>query len=79
MVTPLTQLTEPERAQALERFHLLRPFLEGQVGLLAIAQQHHRSLRTLRRWVRRYETEGLTGLVRKRLSDSIRVIFYARR
>jgi putative transposase len=69
MVTPLTQLTEPERAQAMERFHLLRPFLEGQVGLRAIAQQHHMSLRTLRRWVRRYETEGVTGLVRKRRND----------
>src|SRR5438128_11642676 len=69
MVTPLTHLTEHERAQALERFHLLRPFLEEQVALLPIAHQHHVSLRTLRRWVQRYATEGLTGLVRKRRTD----------
>jgi putative transposase len=69
MVTPLTHLTEHERAQALERFHLLQPLLAGHVALLPLARQHQLSVRTLRRWVRRYETDGLTGLVRKRRTD----------
>jgi putative transposase len=69
MTTLLSQLTEAERAQAMARFQVLRPFLEGQVELTAIAREHPLSLRTLRRWVQRYDTEGLAGLVRQRRTD----------
>lgn len=69
MTTLLSQLTEAERAQAMARFQLIRPFLEGQLELAAIAQQHSLSRRTLRRWVQRYGTEGLAGLVRQRRTD----------
>ena len=69
MVTPLSELTEQERAQAMERFDVLRPFLEEHVELLHIAHQHQLSLRTLRRWRQRYHTEGLAGLIRKRRTD----------
>jgi putative transposase len=69
MVLPLTQLTERERAQAMERFDVLRPVLEGQEPIAAIADQHQLSLRTLQRWLRRYHTEGLAGLSRKRRTD----------
>jgi putative transposase len=58
MVLPLTQLTERERAQAMERFDVLRPVLEGQEQLAAIADHYQMSLRTLQRWIRRYHTEG---------------------
>jgi putative transposase len=69
MVLPLTQLTERERAQAMERFDMLRPVLEGRAPLTAIAGQHQLSLRTLQRWIRRYHTAGLAGLSRKRRTD----------
>lgn len=69
MVTPLSALTAQERAQAMARFGVLQPFLEGQVELRQLAQQHQLALRTLRRWVQRYTTEGLAGLVRQRRSD----------
>jgi putative transposase len=69
MVTPLSALTEQERAQAWARFGVLKPFLEGQVELRQLAQQHQLALRTLRRWVQRYTTEGLAGLVRQRRND----------
>jgi len=69
MTTLLSHLTEAERAQAMARFQVLRPFLEGQVELTAIAREHPLSLRTLRRWVQRYDTEGLAGLVRQRRTD----------
>ena len=69
MVTPLSELPEQERAQAVERFHVLRPFLEEDVSLLQIAHQHQVSLRTLRRWIKRYHIEGLPGLIRKRRAD----------
>lgn len=69
MMTLLSHLTEAERAQAMARFQVLRPFLEGQVELTALARQHSLSLRTLQRWVQRYDTEGLVGLVRNRRTD----------
>jgi putative transposase len=59
----LTQLTDQERAAAMARLHLLRPFFEDHVALTALARQHQRPLRTLRRWVQRYRTAGLAGLV----------------
>jgi putative transposase len=60
----LTELTDHERATAMARFHLLQPFLEHRVALTDLARQHRRPLRTLRRWVQRYRTAGLAGLVR---------------
>ncbi len=69
MVLPLTQLTERERAKAMERFDVLRPVLEGREPLAVIADQHQLSRRTLQRWLRRYHTEGLAGLSRKRRTD----------
>jgi putative transposase len=69
MVLPLTQLTERERAQAMERFDVVRPVLEGREQLAVIADQHQLSLRTLQRWIRRYHTEGLAGLSRRRRTD----------
>jgi putative transposase len=69
MVLPLTDLTEQERAQAMERFDMLRPVLEGREDLAPIADQHQMSLRTLQRWLRRYHTDGFAGLSRKRRTD----------
>jgi putative transposase len=65
----LSQLTEAERAQALERFQLLCPFFEDEVTLTEIARHHGQPLRTLRRWVEAYRKHGLTGLLRKGRAD----------
>ena len=64
MVRALTELTDHERVQALARFQVLRPFLEEDTALTDLARQHAYPLRTLRRWVQRYRTAGLAGLVR---------------
>jgi putative transposase len=69
MTMLLSQLTEAEHAQAMARFQVVRPFPEGQVELTAIARQHSLSRRTLRRWVQRYDIEGMAGLVRQRRTD----------
>jgi putative transposase len=69
MQTPLTELTEQERALAWERYQVLRPFVEEGVPLGQVAQQHSQTLRTLRRWVARYRAEGLAGLARKERAD----------
>src|SRR5919106_5869974 len=61
---------ERQRAQALQRYRLLRPFLEDNVPLSHIATDHHVSLRTLRRWVTKYRAHGLAGLMRPARSDS---------
>ena len=61
----LAELSEGERDQALTRFRILQPFLDGQTSLTAIAQQQALTLRTLQRWVVRYRSDGLVGLARK--------------
>jgi putative transposase len=62
-------LTEQERSHAQERFAVIHPFLEKRASLADLADQHHLSVRTLRRWVRAYEQQGLPGLIRKARSD----------
>src|SRR5262249_60915949 len=69
MVLPLTNLTAQERAQAMERFDLLKPILAGQELLATMAHRHQLSPRTLQRWLQRYHTDGLAGLGRKRRTD----------
>ena len=55
--------------QALERFRIIRPFLEDGIPLAQLAEEHAIALRTLQRWVRRYRSNGMAGLARKRRSD----------
>ncbi len=65
----LTELPEPERQQALERFHRLRPHLEYNAPLAPIARDAKVTLRTAQRWVRRYRERGLAGLARVDRND----------
>lgn len=69
LLDTLSTVPEEQRRIALERFHLLRPFLEEGVALTEVARVSHLSLRTLEYWVARYRQEGLVGLVRKPRSD----------
>ena len=55
--------------EALNRFQLIRPFLEEGIHLSDIACGHGVSLRTLRRWVASYRQYGLAGLCRKPRAD----------
>jgi hypothetical protein len=45
---------ERQRTIALQRYRLLRPFLEDSIPLRHIAKDQQISLRTLRRYVRKY-------------------------
>jgi putative transposase len=67
--SPLSGLSEAERARALERFQLLRPFLEDGIPLHRVARERGLALRTARRWVAFYRRDGLAGLARKPRSD----------
>jgi putative transposase len=66
---PLTSLSEAQRTQALERFVLLRPALEGSVSQTHLAREHHLSLSTIQRWIKQYREKGLAGLANARRSD----------
>ena len=61
--------TEVQREQALDRFSLIQPFLEGDIPLTRVAAMQRLPVRTLRQWVQRYRQEGLFGLMRKGRSD----------
>jgi putative transposase len=65
----LTELTDAQRELALGRFQLLRPYLEEGVPLARIALAHGLEIRTVRRWVKRYQQLGLVGLVRQPRAD----------
>ena len=65
----LTELSEQERLEALGRFQIIQPFLEGQATLKAVAQAHNIAYRTAQRWVHNYRQSGLVGLARQRRGD----------
>jgi putative transposase len=66
---PLTALTEKQLQQAMDRFQMIRPVLDGGVPLTNIATEQEIPIRTLHRWVKRYREQGLTGLARKERAD----------
>src|SRR5215470_33555 len=66
---PMTSLSEAQRTQALERFALLRPTLEGQMTQTQLASEQHVSLSTIQRWIKQYREQGLAGLANARRSD----------
>ena len=70
-------LSEAEQTRALERYQILRPFLEEGVPLARVARDRGLVLRTARRWVDRYRRQGLAGLARKERSDKDRPQFSA--
>jgi transposase-like protein len=61
----LAALSENQRRRALERFQVLRPFLEEGVPLAIVARAHALSPRTARYWVRQYRQHGLAGLEKR--------------
>ena len=65
----LSNLSDTARTAALERFHLIRPFLDEGVPLPTLARQHGLSLRTARRWVQRYRVGGLGALAPRPRAD----------
>jgi len=50
---------------ALEKYNIIRPYLEKESSLVSIAQHYDIGLRSLKRWVKSYREQGLAGLERK--------------
>ena len=65
----LTELSEPQRERALERYKKLRPHLEQNVPLAGVAEEASLPLRTAQHWVSRYRRFGLVGLTRAGRAD----------
>ena len=65
----LTSLSEAQRTQALERFALLRPALEGEVSQTQLAREQQIPLSTMQRWIKQYREKGLAGLANAKRSD----------
>jgi len=59
---PLTALSEAQRAQALERFTIIRPALEEGVSQAQVASTSKKAPSTIRLWIKRYREKGLAGL-----------------
>lgn len=66
---PLTSLSEAQRTQALERFAILRPALEGEISQTHLAHDQQIPLSTIQRWIKQYREKGLAGLANARRSD----------
>lgn len=65
----LIELSEQQRAQALQRYQIIQPYLEGNMTLKAAALSKNIPYGTARRWVRRYRRDGLAGLAYKPRHD----------
>ena len=61
--------TDGADGTALFRFRLLRPVLETGVSIPAVSVESGIPVSTLRRWLRLYRCQGLTGLHRRSRSD----------
>lgn len=69
LIPGISGLTENQRSSALNRFRILRPYLEDGVPLAHIAHENHLHLRTLTRWADNYRQSGLAGLCRQARTD----------
>jgi putative transposase len=68
--TSLACLSDQQRKEAMARFAVLQPHLEGDVPLARVAREAGVPLRTARRWLRRYRADGLPGLTRSVRGDA---------
>jgi len=66
---PLTALSEAQRAQAQERFEIIRPALEEGVTQAQVARTHKIPASTVQSWIKRYRDKGFAGLANEGRSD----------
>ena len=62
---PLTALSEAQRAQALERFTIIRPALEEGVSRAQVARTSKKAPGTIQLWIKHYREKGLAGLANR--------------
>lgn len=76
VVPLLSELTESEREEAMSRFKIISPLLEYKKSPAEMwreaARKGNCSIKTVRRWQRKFEKTGIVGLARKRRPDKHR-------
>lgn len=65
----LADFSKEQRNKALEKFRMIEPFLNREQSISEISNQENIPLRTLYRWKRKYEQNGLIGLIHTTRSD----------
>jgi putative transposase len=60
---PLAGVPAGEREEAMRRFEVLRPHIEGGARLSHAADASGVPLRTAQRWLADYRRDGLAGLI----------------
>ncbi|GCF11401.1 Mu transposase C-terminal domain-containing protein [Dictyobacter arantiisoli] len=65
----LTEMSEQVRKEALTRYEIIRAYLEGDCSQVDLARCSGVPVKTLQRWVARYQAYGLRGLGRLQRSD----------
>lgn len=69
LTVQLASFSDEERIAGMKRFEIIRPAIESDVTLPTIAAETGIGLRTLRRWLKEYQTKGLSGLIRQKRND----------
>jgi putative transposase len=64
-VSELNSLPESNRNRAVERFRILRPYLENGRTLASVAREAGIAYSTAQRWVGLFRASGLGALARK--------------
>lgn len=62
-------MSKQQTLSALDKFQIIRPHLEQGISLSEISKEKELSPKTLKRWLKNYEVNGLKGLERKQRSD----------
>jgi putative transposase len=65
----LTGVSADKREEAMRRFEVLRPHIEGGATLSDAAAAADVPLRTAQRWLANYRREGLAGLTKRARRD----------
>jgi len=68
-VSPLISYSEQKRAEAMDKYKIIQPYLSGIHSMKWISQERSIPYRTLQWWVQKYTAHGLKGLIRKKRKD----------
>ncbi|MBE9855595.1 helix-turn-helix domain-containing protein [Enterococcus faecalis] len=61
----LTSFSDHQRTDAMKKYKIIEPYLNKQETIKEISIKNKIPIRTLYRWVQKYEHDGLVGLIRK--------------
>lgn len=66
----LTEFSEEERIQALDRYNIIKPYLEKHTKITELEKTSGINKRNLYRLAKSYKENGLSGLIDRKRSDN---------